>query len=124
MTGSFGRFLLVGGGVSVGYSALTAGLIALGAPAFGTTVLLYLAAVPLAFRLQHRFAFGGGPVRRGAFAIYAATQVASLMAVAAVTTQFVTRVVVVDAGLLLLTCAAAAGVSYAIARFVTFAGRG
>jgi putative flippase GtrA len=119
------RFLIVGGGFSLGYSVLVALLIGrAGAPPFATTVILYLCLIPAAFHMQRRFAFRQDRTRRGAFAIYAATQIASLALVAAVTTQVVTRVVWIDTALLLLTTGLAAGLSFAIARLVTFAPKG
>ena len=115
------RFGLVGGAFSLGYAILGAVLVGpLGAPPFATSVLLYALCIPLAFAAQRRITFGQTRVRRGGFAIYAATQLLGLALVAAVTTRFVTRVWWIDTGLLLATAGLAAGVSFAISRQFAF----
>ncbi|MFW5881428.1 MAG: hypothetical protein ACOCTP_02800, partial [Roseicyclus sp.] len=75
------RFLAVGGSFSAAYALGTAALVGqLGLPAFGTSVILYAACIPAAFLVQWRVTFSGrGRPARG-FAIYAATQSASLAA--------------------------------------------
>jgi putative flippase GtrA len=119
---TFFRFLLVGGTVSLIFSATTAGLIRFAdTPAFATSVIVYLLCIPAAFAAHKRFAFGVRQARRTAFLIYLATQVCSLSLVAAITTRYVTHVLWRDTALLLLTSAAAAVISYLIGRYITFA---
>ncbi|MEO1551024.1 MAG: hypothetical protein AAFR93_11430 [Pseudomonadota bacterium] len=118
------RFVGVGAGFSLGYAALTSALVAQGAPAFWTSVLVYAACIPLAFWAQKAFAFRSTGLRRGAMGIYAATQVASLAAVSAVTTSFVTQTWWLDTVLFAATAGAAALVSFAIGLFVTFKPKG
>lgn len=116
------RFLAVGGTVALVYSVVTAALIAwAGAPPVLTGALLWLACIPLAFHAQRRFAFGADRTRRMAFPIYLATQLASLMLVSGVSAVFVTRVFLTDTLIYLAATAAAAVLSFLIARFVTFA---
>lgn len=109
------RFLLVGGGFSLGYSVTTALLVGqAGLPAFATSVLLYLICIPAAFHVQRRLTFAGQQARRGGFLIYAAMQVGSLAVVASITTRFVTQVFVFDTLLFLATAGTAALVSYVV----------
>lgn len=118
---TFLRFLLVGGSFSLGYSVTTAALIRFaGAPPFWTSVLVYVASIPLAYTAQRRFAFRIERPRSTAFASYVATQIGSVSLVSAVTTHFVSHQFFHDTLLLLVTSAVAAVVSFIIGRFVTF----
>jgi putative flippase GtrA len=120
--GRFLRFLIVGGSVSAIFSVITAGLIRFAnTPPFWTSVVVYLACIPLAFYAQKRFAFDVAQTRKSAFWIYFATQLCSLALVSGVTTRFVTKIFWFDTGLLLVTSALAAVLSYLIGRFITFA---
>jgi putative flippase GtrA len=123
-TATFLRFLLIGGGFSLAYSATTAALIRFAdAPPLLTGVILYALCIPIVFACHKRFAFRAQQTRKAAFPVYLATQLASLALVAAVTTGFVTRDFWLDTALFLLTSAIAAVLSYLIGRYVTFAPR-
>lgn len=120
--GRFLRFLIVGGSFSAIFSVTTAALIWLAnTPPFWTSVVVYLVCVPLAFCAQKRFAFEVSQTRKSAFWLYFATQLSSLALVSGVATRFVTKVFWFDTGLLLITSALAAVLSYLIGRFITFA---
>lgn len=118
---TFVRFLLVGGAFSFGYSLTNALLIGkAGLPPFATTVGLYLLCIPLAYLAQKRIAFRvrtGSPRR---FAVYAGTQLFCLAAIALITTRFVTRNVIIDTGIFLVTVGSAALLSFLIGKFVVF----
>jgi putative flippase GtrA len=119
------RFLAVGGSFSLGYALATAALVGqLGLPAFATSVILYALCIPAAFLVQRRITFGGrGGGRGGAargLAIYAATQVASLGLVAALSTRFVSGNFALDTGLFLVTAGAAAVASYLVCDRLAF----
>lgn len=118
---AFTRFLLVGGTFSLIYSLTTSALIGFaGTPPFVTSVLVYLMCIPPAFLAQRSFAFRVEKTRPAAFAIYAATQIASLSAVSLVTTRFVTGIFAFDTALFLVTAGCAAVLSYLVGRFVAF----
>lgn len=115
------RFLFVGGGFAVGYAVATALLVdGLGLPAFATSVVLYLFCIPAAFAVQKRVTFRVARTRPSGFAIYAGMQLASLAAVAAVTTRHVTGNFVLDTGLFLVTAGAAAVLSFAVSKLFAF----
>lgn len=119
--GAFVRFLVVGGSFSLGYAVITAALIGFAdAPPLPTSVVIYLLCIPAAFWAQKRIAFRADQSGRGAMLIYAATQVASIAVVSAITSRFVTKVFVIDTGLFLVTAGTAAVVSYLICRHVIF----
>lgn len=125
MSGTFLRFLLVGGSFSLIYSLTTAGLIGFaGTPAFVTSVIVYLLCIPAAYYFQKRFAFGVETARRAAFPLYVATQALGLSIVSGATALFVTHVFWADTLLLLTASAVAAVISFLITRFVTFAPKG
>ena len=115
------RFLLVGGAFALGYAVATALLVGrAGLPAFATSVIVYLICIPAAFLAQRRITFSRQEPRRGGFLVYATMQLVSLMAVASITTRFVTGVFVPDAILFLATAGAAALVSYAVNNRLAF----
>lgn len=108
------RFVAVGGGFSVAYSALTAALVGFGAPPFWTALVLYAAAIPLAYWAQKAFTFRIKAARRGAFLVYVATQLGSFALIASVTARFVTRDMATDFAIYLGTAGLAAVLSYAV----------
>lgn len=115
------RFLIVGGAFSLGYSVATALLVGpAGLPAFATSVVLYVICIPAAFLAQRRLTFADQQARRGAFLIYAGMQVACLVAVASITTRFVTGVFLLDTALFLATAGAAAVLSYVVSDRLAF----
>jgi putative flippase GtrA len=119
--GPFGRFLIVGGSVSLSYAVITAGLINFaGTQPFAPSVIVYLFCIPIAFWLQKRFAFAVKKTRKSAFLIYAATQIGSLAVVSAVTTAFIFHDFIKDTALMLITAGCAAVISFLIAKFVAF----
>ena len=118
---AFMRFLMVGGGFSLGYAIVTAGLINfVNAPALPTSVIVYLLCIPLAFLAQKKFTFRDDQSGKSALLIYGATQVGSLAVVSAITSRFVSKSFVIDTGLFLVTAGAAAVISYLICRYVIF----
>lgn len=118
----FLRFLVVGGTFSLIYAATTSALIAFaGAPPLATGVLVWLACIPPAYWCQSRLAFGVTELRRTAFPTYVATQLASVGLVSVVSAVAVTRVFWVDTAIYLAASAAAAVLSFVVARLVTFA---
>ena len=118
---TFLRFLLVGGGFALGYALATSVLInRAGWPALPTSIGLYALCIPVAFWMQKRVAFRVKAARRGGFWVYLATQLASLSAVAAVTTRFVSGNTIVDTGLFLVTAGLAAAVSFVLNRRFAF----
>ncbi|MEL6641801.1 MAG: GtrA family protein [Pseudomonadota bacterium] len=118
---AFMRFLMVGGGFSLGYALVTAGLINfVNAPALPASVVVYLLCIPLAFLAQKKFTFRDDQSGKSALLIYGATQVGSLVVVSAITSRFVTKNFAVDTGLFLVTAGAAAVISYLICRYVIF----
>jgi len=115
------RFLVVGGGFSLGYSIATAVLVGkAGAPPFITSVVLYLICIPAAFAVQKRFTFRLSRAWRYGFLIYAGTQVTCLALVAAVTTRFVTQNVAIDTLLFLGTAGTAAVLSFVVSSVFAF----
>ncbi len=114
------RFLLVGSGFSLSYALLNAGLVSVGAPPFWTALLLYAAAIPLAYSAQRQFAFRAETPRSGAFLVYLATQLGSFALVAGITTRFVSQVFWADMALFLVTAAAAAVLSFAVNKTFAF----
>lgn len=117
----FVRFAAVGGSFSLGYALLTAFLVGpLSAPPFVTSVVLYALCIPLAYLAQKHFTFGAAHSHGGSFAIYAATQVASLAVIATITTRFVSGVYWMDTGVFLATAALAAVASFGINRSFAF----
>ncbi len=121
ISGRFVRFALVGGGFSLGYALLTAFLVGpLSAPPFATSVGLYALCIPLAYLAQKHFTFGASRAHGGSFAIYGATQIASLAVIALITTRFVSQVYWMDTGIFLATAAGAAVASFAINRSFAF----
>jgi putative flippase GtrA len=115
------RFLLVGGAFALAYAVATALLVGrAGFPAFVTSVIVYLICIPAAFFAQRKFTFSRQAPRRGGFLVYAAMQLVSLMAVASITTRFVTGAFVPDTMLFLATAGAAALVSYVVNNRLAF----
>lgn len=115
------RFLAVGGGFAGGYAVVTALLTGPGGlPPLPTSVALYAACIPAAFWVQKRVTFRVAQTRAAGFAAYAATQIASLALVAAVTTRFVTGHVLADTGIYLGTAGAAAVLSYLVSSRFAF----
>jgi len=120
-SGVFGRFVLVGGSLSLGFSVTTSALINLaGTPPLATAVIVYLACIPIGFAAQKRLAFAVEKTRSSAMALYTATQIGSLAVVSAVTTAFVQHDLWRDTLLMLFTAGVAAIVSFAIGRYLTF----
>ena len=114
------RFLAVGGGLAAGYALATAALVSAGAPKVATSVALYLLCIPLGFVLQGRLTFRVPKARRGALALYAATQALSLGIVTLATALFVTGDFRRDTIVLLAASGSAALVSFAVSRAVVF----
>ena len=115
------RFLVVGGGFSLGYSIVTAVLVGkAGAPPLITSVVLYLICIPAAFAVQMRFTFRLSRAWRYGFLIYAGTQVTCLALVAAVTTRFVTQNVAIDTLIFLGTAGSAAVLSFVASSLFAF----
>ena len=115
------RFLVVGGGFSLGYSIVTAVLVGkAGAPPFITSVVLYLICIPAAFAVQKRFTFRLSRAWRYGFLIYAGTQVTCLALVAALTTRFVTQNVAIDTLIFLGTAGSAAVLSFVASSLFAF----
>lgn len=119
--GKFVRFLVVGGGFSLGYSIVTAVLVGKAdAPPFITSVVLYLICIPAAFAVQKRFTFRLDRAWRYGFLVYAGTQVTCLALVAAVTTRFVTQNVAIDTLIFLATAGSAAVLSFVASSLFAF----
>lgn len=115
------RFLLVGCAFALAYAVATALLVGrAGLPAFATSVIVYLICIPAAFFAQRKITFSRQAPRRGGFLVYAAMQLVSLMAVASITTRFVTGAFVLDTILFLATAGAAALVSYVVNNRLAF----
>lgn len=118
---TFLRFALVGGAFSLGYAVVSAALINWTfINPFMISVGLFIMCIPLAFRAQQNFAFRATTLRRNAFWIYAATQVASIAVVSAITTTFVTYDLIIDTVIMGITVGLAAVASYLIGRLITF----
>lgn len=118
---AFLRFLAVGGAFALGYALAVSALVnGAGAPPWGTSVTVWILCVPLAFLAQKRITFRVERPRRAAFAIYAATQVASLALVSTVTTRLVTGSFLPDALVFLATAGTAAALSFAVSRLLAF----
>ena len=118
---TFLRFLAVGGGFSLGYALITTALINLAdAPPLSTSIIVYVLCIPLAYSTQRVVAFRGRAEGSRGLAIYAATQIACLAFVAAITSRLVSYVFVWDTMLYLVTAGLAALASYLICRFIIF----
>ena len=124
MLHSFFRFAAVGVSFSLIYAVVTSALISvMQAPAFLTSVAVYLICIPLAFVAQRRFAFDRAQPMRGGVLVYGAVQIVALVAVSFVSSRFVQGVWAFDTVLYFVTAGAAAVVSFAISRFVIFKGQ-
>ncbi len=118
---SFLRFLIVGGGFSVGYSAIAALLVGrLGLPAYWTSLILYVFCVPLAYLAHKHFSFGAGSAKKGGLVRYVGLQIASFAFTAAISTRLVTGVYLVDMGIYFCTVGIAAGLTFLIANAFIF----
>lgn len=117
------RFVVVGGGFSLFYAVVTAGLIRFAsAPPFWTSVVVYALCIPAAFLVQKSFTFQAKELRPGALAYYTMTQVLGIALVSGVTTQFVTYNWVLDTGIMGVTAGCAAVLNFLVGRYFTFRG--
>lgn len=115
------RFLIVGGGFSLGYSLIVAVLIGpFGLRPYPTSLAVFALCVPLAFMAHRRFSFGSAQTRKAGVAIYAGSQILSFATVSAITTRFVTGHLMADMALYLITVAAAAVLTFTVAKFLVF----
>lgn len=115
------RFLLVGGGISLVYSVLTAfATSVLPWPRPLVAVLIAIACVPPAFWCQRRFTFRDSTPRRHALAAYAAAQALGMAIVAAASALFSTGLFWPDTLVYLAASAVSALTSFAISRLVAF----
>ena len=120
-TAALVRFILVGGSFSLFYAVASAALINYaGTDPFWTSVLLFAACIPFAFLAQQHVAFRAKTLRRGAFAIYTATQVSGIAIVSFITTRFVTYDIFWDTVVMGITVALTTVLNFLIGRFVTF----
>ncbi|VDC20199.1 GtrA family protein [Pseudogemmobacter humi] len=122
---TLGRFLLVGGGVALVYSVLTAlATSVLPYPRPLMAVLIAMACVPPAFWCQRRFTFRDSTPRRHALAVYAAAQALGMAIVAGASALFSTGLFWPDTLVYLAASAVSAVASFAINRLVAFPANG
>ena len=122
--GPFLRFLVTGGVFACLFAVLSSALAVRGGiPPLAAALATQILCIPPAYQCQRRFAFRVGTARRGAFASYAAMQVAGMGAVSLATTRLVTGQYWADAAVMLATSALVAMLNYAVARAWTFAPR-
>ncbi|MBF9030336.1 hypothetical protein HKCCE3408_08005 [Rhodobacterales bacterium HKCCE3408] len=115
------RFVAVGGAFAGGYAVLTALLVGrAGLPAYATSVVLYALCIPAAFLVQKRVTFGLRRTHAVGFPVYAATQIACLACISAVTTRWVTGQVAIDTVIFLASAGAAALFSYLVSSRLAF----
>lgn len=117
----FLRFLAVGGGFSLGYSAVAAFMVGpMGLPPYWTSLALFMSCVPLAYLAHKYFSFGAKSARKGGFVIYSASQISSFALVSALTTRFVTGVYLLDTGIYICTVGGAAVLTFLVAKTFVF----
>ncbi|MEM1272969.1 MAG: GtrA family protein [Pseudomonadota bacterium] len=117
----FFRFATVGGAFAAAYALISAILVGpIGLPAYATSVVLYALCIPAAYFTQMRVTFGMRRTRAAGFPIYAATQLACLAMVTALTTRFVTGSLWIDALIFFGSAGAAAILSYVISSRFAF----
>ena len=115
------RFVLVGGGFSLGYALLTAFFIGqVGTPPVATSVFLYALFIPLAYLVQKKFTFRNEQTNRASFLIYVSTQLFGIALVALVTTYFVTYEFLLDTALFLAAAVFSAAIGYIVNRIFAF----
>ncbi len=117
----FFRFALVGGAFAIAYAVSAALLVGLaGWPPYLTSIVLYALCIPLAFGVQMRFTFGLRRTHGTGFVLYAGTQLVCLAVVTLATTQFVTRDVLLDTFVYLVSAGLAAILSYVVSSRFAF----
>lgn len=118
---SFGRFLIVGGGLALLYAALTAFFTSyLPGPKPLWAVMVWIALIPFGFHCQRRFTFRARQSRQDGLSLYAVSQLIGMAITAVLSWLFASGAFWPDLLLYLCASALAAVVSYAMARLVIF----
>ncbi|NNK78443.1 MAG: hypothetical protein HKP40_06990 [Litoreibacter sp.] len=121
---TFIRFVLVGGLSSISYSLLVSAIVSFTElPAFASSVVLFVAFIPVTFRAHKVVTFVAADLSKGAFIQYALLQVSCFSFVSFICSRHVTNAYFWDAALYFAAVTISAILSFLIGRYFIFRSR-
>ncbi|MFY0693373.1 MAG: hypothetical protein JXR14_15785 [Paracoccaceae bacterium] len=121
LSGTFIRFVLVGGFSSLAYSLLISAIVTFtDLPAFVSSVVLFAAFIPVTFRAHKVITFSAPALSKIAFFRYALLQVTCFSVISFICSRHLTDAYVLDAILYFGAVATSAVLSFLVGRYFIF----